>query len=135
MSSVADTEAKILFEMETEHRAMLTINRPDRLNTFTGDMWSRIRQLADELDAHESARVAVLTGAGDRAFSAGLDISPDNPAAMQIAKKGSKRSLAEKNRRMSHSLRRGASDLTAFENLRMPTIAAINGHCIGVALE
>jgi len=114
---------------------LLTLNRPDRLNTLRFDMWPRMSQLANELDANESARVAILTGKGDRVFSAGLDLAPSKPAAGSGSKKGPRRSAAQKNRQTAQLIQRTSSHFTAFENLRIPTIAAINGHCLGAGLE
>ncbi len=127
MSTGTDAESSILLEMETEHRALLTLNRPDRLNTLTLDMWPRMSQLAGELDSNDSARVAILTGKGDRAFSAGLDLAPSKPAAGSGSRKGPRRSTAQKNRQTAQLIQRTSSHFTAFENLRIPTIAAING--------
>ncbi len=133
MSTGADAESRILLEMETEHRALLTLNRPDHLNTLTLDMWPIVSQLAEELEANDSARVAILTGTGDRAFSAGIDLAPSKPGSG--SGKRAKRSAAQKNRQTAQLIRRLSSHFTAFENMRIPTIAAINGHCLGAGLE
>jgi enoyl-CoA hydratase/carnithine racemase len=135
MSTGTDAESRILLEMETEHRALLTLNRPDRLNTLTLDMWPLISQFAEELDANDSARVAILTGTGDRVFSAGLDLAPGKPGSGSASSKPPRRSAAQKNRQTAQLIRRTSSHFTAFENVRIPTIAAINGHCLGAGLE
>ena len=59
----------ILFEI-TDGVARLTLNRPDKLNSFTGDMHAELREALDAIQADKAARVLVLTGAG-RAFCAG----------------------------------------------------------------
>ncbi|MAE71186.1 MAG: hypothetical protein CME06_12065 [Gemmatimonadetes bacterium] len=133
MSTGTDTESRILLEMETEHRALLTLNRPDHLNTLTLDMWPIMSQLAEELEANESARVAILTGTGDRVFSAGIDLAPGKPGSG--SGKRVKRSAAQKNRQTAQLIQRTSSHFTAFENMRIPAIAAINGHCLGAGLE
>ena len=53
--------------------AVLTLNRPDRLNSFTQAMHREVRDALDKLQADKSARVLVLTGAG-RGFCAGQDL-------------------------------------------------------------
>ena len=66
----------ILFEI-TDGVARLTLNRPDKLNSFTGDMHAELREALDAIQADKSVRVLVLTGAG-RAFCAGQDLAdPD----------------------------------------------------------
>ncbi len=53
--------------------ARLTLNRPDKLNSFTGAMHAELRTALDAVQADQSIRVLVLTGAG-RAFCAGQDL-------------------------------------------------------------
>ncbi len=54
--------------------ALLTLNRPERLNAWTGEMQTVYFDLLDECAAREDVRAVVLTGAGDRAFCAGGDV-------------------------------------------------------------
>ena len=57
--------------------ARLTLNRPDKLNSFTGEMHAELRVALDSIQNDKTVRVLVLTGAG-RAFSAGQDLAdPD----------------------------------------------------------
>jgi 2-(1,2-epoxy-1,2-dihydrophenyl)acetyl-CoA isomerase len=57
--------------------ARLTLNRPDKLNSFTGEMHAELRDALDAVQADKAVRVLVLTGAG-RAFCAGQDLAdPD----------------------------------------------------------
>ena len=51
----------------------LTLNRPEKLNAFAGEMRHEVADALDELEADESVRVIVITGAG-RAFCAGADV-------------------------------------------------------------
>src|SRR3990172_11558829 len=53
--------------------AVVTLNKPDRLNALDFEMWEDIRRAAEALDASADVRVAILTGAGG-AFCAGLDL-------------------------------------------------------------
>ncbi|MBE7195764.1 MAG: enoyl-CoA hydratase/isomerase family protein, partial [Gordonia polyisoprenivorans] len=54
--------------------AVITLNRPDRLNAFTFEMGEQIQAAFDETDADDSVRAVVITGAG-RAFCAGADLA------------------------------------------------------------
>ena len=62
----------ILLEI-ADHVAVLTLNRPDKLNAFAGDMREVMVARLDELAAHDEVRVLVVTGAG-RGFCAGGDV-------------------------------------------------------------
>jgi len=76
------SESSIHFEI-AEGYALVTLNRPDRLNSFNPEMHGRLRDALDEIAARTDVRAMLLTGAG-RAFCAGQDLSerrtaPDAP--------------------------------------------------------
>ena len=54
---------------------ILTLNRPDKLNAWNAPMRSRLIEALEELEADETVRAIILTGAGDRAFGAGQDLN------------------------------------------------------------
>ncbi|SEK67824.1 enoyl-CoA hydratase/isomerase family protein [Haloferax larsenii] len=99
--------------------ATLVIDRPDSMNALNTDTLDALEDALDEAEA-EGARVLVLTGAGDKAFIAGADISYmkdiDTPAAQEYAEQG----------------HRIASRIETFP---APTIAAINGYAFGGGME
>jgi enoyl-CoA hydratase len=97
--------------------AWLTFNRPQSRNAMTFAMYDEIVKVCDELEADPDMRVLVLTGAGDKAFVAGTDISQfqtfTNP---------------------QHALEYEASIdavITRLETFARPTIAAIRGYAVG----
>ena len=55
--------------------ALLTINRPDKLNALNGQTLSALSAALRELRADQAVRVVVITGAGEKAFVAGADIA------------------------------------------------------------
>ena len=67
------SEASILFDLR-EGIARITLNRPDRLNSFNDAMHAQLREALDRVKADASVRVLLLTGAG-RGFCAGQDLS------------------------------------------------------------
>ncbi|MGE0419136.1 MAG: enoyl-CoA hydratase-related protein, partial [Acetobacteraceae bacterium] len=69
----------LLFEV-TDGVAVMTLNRPDKLNAFTGEMLRALIDALDESEAREDVRVAVLTGAG-RGFCSGGDVGGMGGAA------------------------------------------------------
>ncbi len=102
--------------------ATVTLNRPDKLNAMTKPMWARLGDVMEELDADEALRCVVLRGAGGKAFSPGNDISEfetdrSNPAQAKAY------GLV-----LHHAL-------TALKDCRHPTVALIEGICVGGGLE
>ena len=98
--------------------ARLTLNRPERLNSFNGQMHAEVRNALGRV-AGDGARVLVLTGAG-RGFCAGQDLGD-----RQVAPGGARADLGE-------SIERNYKPLVlALRNLPVPTIAAVNGVAAG----
>ena len=98
--------------------ATLTINRPDRLNTLTFAMFSRLPALLAEAGAMDGVRVLVLRGAGRKSFSAGADISEFETA----------RTTPQQAAAYDDAVLAAEEALATFP---APTIAAIHGHCYG----
>ena len=109
----------ILFEV-TAGIARLTLNRPDKLNSFTGEMHAELRTALDRVQSDHSVRVLVLTGAG-RAFCAGQDLA-DPDMQMINGKMPDIGNVVEKNYKQL---------VLRLQNLRVPTIAAVNGIAAG----
>jgi enoyl-CoA hydratase/carnithine racemase len=99
------------------HVAILTFNRPDKLNAVTPLMATLINDYARRCDDDSAVRVIILTGAGERAFCAGSDI----------------RQLEHYPTAWSFRNRRDYCD--AIRRVRKPTVAAINGFALGGGLE
>jgi enoyl-CoA hydratase/carnithine racemase len=98
--------------------AVLTLNRPEHRNTYTGEMGRLLSQAYQDCDADDGVRAIVLTGAGDT-FCAGADFS-GGAASFDTPGEDSAFSASP-------------IDPAAFE-LRTPVIAAVNGHAIGIGL-
>jgi enoyl-CoA hydratase/carnithine racemase len=96
--------------------ALLTLNRPDRLNAYTAEMGELLSHAYRSCDENDAVRAIVLTGAG-RAFCAGADFS-DGATPFDPPTSDSEFSASP-------------IDPAAFE-LRTPVIAAVNGHAIGI---
>ncbi|MEV4470791.1 enoyl-CoA hydratase/isomerase family protein [Nonomuraea salmonea] len=97
--------------------AVVTLNRPAKLNAITPDMAAALRACLTRVDADPQIRVAVLTGAGERSFCVGSDI----------------RELDEYTTPWEFRNRGDYGD--AVRALRKPIIAAINGYAYGGGLE
>ena len=100
--------------------ARLTLNRPDKLNSFTGAMHAELRTALDAVQADPAIRVLVLTGAG-RAFCAGQDLADPEMAPVD-GKMPDIGNVVERNYKPL---------VLRLANLRVPTIAAVNGIAAG----
>jgi enoyl-CoA hydratase/carnithine racemase len=107
---------------------LLTLNRPEKLNAYTGRMGSEIEHAFRSADADDAVRVVVLTGAG-RAFCAGADISG---GAASFDTKGEHGAGLFSNRTQGRSS--GSGFVQAIFACRKPSIAAINGPAVGVGI-
>lgn len=115
---------QITYEV-SEQIATITLDRPDKLNAFTGTMLREMIAAFDLTDADDDVRAVIVTGAG-RAFCAGADLSSgsdtfarggsDAPAGDGVPRDGG-----------------GMLTLRIFESLK-PVIAAINGPAVGVGV-
>ena len=115
--STSDPQSTLIVERDRA-MALVTLNRPDRMNAFNAQMTSELVQTLGELDDDDEVRAIVVTGAG-RAFSAGADMSggltPGTPAG------GSTQAPS------------GPPPFKPWE-LRTPIIAAINGAAVGMGI-
>ena len=66
--------------------ATLTLNRPDRMNAFDSRMRAELSSAWEEIAADESIWAVVVTGAGDRAFCAGMDLREPPPPPEEVTK-------------------------------------------------
>lgn len=103
--------------LELGQTARLTLNRPDRRNAISAAMWTAFPDICDQVAQHKS-RVLIITGAGDKAFCAGADISEFEKVY------GSPEEASAYNR----IVRVAQSQL---RDVACPTIADVNGVCYG----
>jgi 2-(1,2-epoxy-1,2-dihydrophenyl)acetyl-CoA isomerase len=108
----------ILFD-KTDGVATITLNRPDKLNTFTTEMHGELKTALDDVKQDGSIRVLVLTGAG-RAFCAGQDLSD-----RAVAPGGEAPDLGASLDTLYNPLVR------TLRTLEMPVISAVNGAAAG----
>jgi enoyl-CoA hydratase len=93
--------------------AIVTLNRPQKLNALNSALVSQLEQVIAELEADETVGAIVLTGAGERAFSSGGDM------AEQVSALEQERTFPRVNASM------------LLHEIKLPTIAAIRGYCFG----
>jgi enoyl-CoA hydratase len=98
------------------HIAILTLNRPDKLNALSPTLMQSLARTFDEINANDDVRCVVLTGAGDRAFSVGFDLDglvmPNTtPGVVDAATSN-------------------FNTIMKIWHLRVPVIAAVNGYAV-----
>lgn len=100
--------------------ALVTLDRPDRMNSLSRALVARFGELGRELASQNDVRLVIVTGSGERAFCAGADLkeragmSADEVRALLLAYE---------------------SELGWLETIEVPTLAAINGAALGGGLE
>src|SRR2546425_3130537 len=109
----------LLFEIK-DGVALITINRPDKLNALNDQVMAELADVAERLATGDDIRGAILTGAGPKAFVAGADIGD---LAQQGPFDGKARAL------------RGQAVLRRLETCGKPVIAAVNGFALGGGCE
>src|SRR5215472_9585183 len=110
----------IVFEADDAGIALVTINRPDKLNALSGAVVTELREAFEQISRDAYIRGAILTGAGEKAFVAGADI---NELARLSAFEAREFAL------------RGQQTFRMLETMPKPSVAAINGFALGGGLE
>jgi enoyl-CoA hydratase len=109
----------ILYE-EKERIALVTINRPDKLNALNDETLNELFDIFSKIKQNDEVWVVMITGAGEKAFVAGADI---------------KELLLLTSRTAEDAMLKGQDLFNKIENLGKPVIAVINGFALGGGCE
>jgi enoyl-CoA hydratase len=99
--------------------ALLTLNRPDKLNAVDSLMVTELQQCLDKAEADDKVRVVVLNGAG-RAFSAGFDLDMGEGSGIEFLRR---------------ELTKDFDVIMRFWDFPKPTISAVHTYCLGSGME
>ncbi|SPE27946.1 3-hydroxypropionyl-coenzyme A dehydratase [Candidatus Sulfopaludibacter sp. SbA3] len=110
----------IQFDLDESGVALVTVNRPDKLNALSRGVIQELDHAAGRIAEESAIRAAIVTGAGEKAFVAGADI---NELAALTAVEA-----------RAHA-RRGQQVFRKLETVPKPVVAAINGFALGGGLE
>ena len=104
--------------------AFITFNRPESLNAMNRQMTRELVDVCQQVEEDSGIRVAIFTGAGEKAFSAGMDL-----------KERAETSFSPIERRQQKLTNKIYTQARAVAAITKPTIAAIRGYCVGGGLE
>jgi enoyl-CoA hydratase len=110
----------ILFAVDEQGIALVTVNRPEKLNALSGAVVLELKDAFERIAGDVAIRAAILTGAGEKAFVAGADISE-----LALLSPYDARAYAA----------RGQAVFRKLETCGKPTVAAVNGFALGGGLE
>jgi enoyl-CoA hydratase/carnithine racemase len=113
----------ILFEVRNQI-AFVTFNRPESMNAISRQMARELVEACKQIEDDNALRVAIFTGAGERAFSAGMDLKERAETAFSP--------IDRRNQKISPTIHTQSRAIAAMTK---PTIAAIRGYCVGGGLE
>lgn len=112
-------------EVETDgHVGTIWLNRPDKLNAMSIDMWDDLPDAVTDLDGDDGIRVIVLAGRG-RSFTVGIDVG------LLASIQPSGNSPAANSKEVYATIRRLQGTISCLADTAKPVIAAIHGHCLG----
>ncbi len=123
MPDGAATAARAFIDVQREGDgvAVLTLNRPNVLNSLNAQLLAELAQGLHELEDDSSVRALIITGSGEKAFAAGADIGELN--TLRTAFEGARKA------------RDGQQITLQIERLRKPVIMAVNGFALGGGCE
>ena len=114
--------------------AQVEINRPQKLNAFFEQMWFSLGAIFRKLSHDPEVRVVILTGAGDRAFTSGLDVQ----AASQngaLAQSPADSDVGRKATGIMRHIQEFQAEISAIEKCEKPVIAVLHGISFGLAID
>ncbi len=113
-----------------DHVGRIHLNRPKKRNALDRDMWAAIDEAIKQAAVDDEARAIIVSGEG-KSFCAGLNLDPTGEMARNIMEAPS----ATQKEAFFKMVCQAQDIHTALERLRPPTIALIQGHCLGAGLE
>ncbi|KAI0134691.1 delta-delta-dienoyl-CoA isomerase [Xylariales sp. AK1849] len=116
----------------SDYVAHVEINRPQKLNAFFEEMWIEVGQIFDKLSYDPDVRAIVLTGAGDRAFSAGLDVQAASESGFTDK---SEKDVARSATAQKRHIFEFQECINKIEKCEKPVIAVLHGISFGLAID
>ncbi len=112
-----------------DHVAHVVLNRPEELNTMVPEFWNDLPRIVSDLSDEGTTRAVVISSTGKH-FSAGMDLSVFTGSGLMSDAEAGRR-----NATFSLLVRKLQDSFTALERTRMPVLVAVQGGCIGGAVD
>ncbi|KAF7504616.1 hypothetical protein GJ744_002043 [Endocarpon pusillum] len=132
MASVLPEFKFFRISMPAEYVAHVEINRPDKLNAFHDPMWHEMRAVFNYLSFNPGVRCVLISGAGPRAFTAGLDV---RSAAISGPIQAQAADPSRKANSLRHHILEFQSCVSAVSSCQKPVIALMHGYAYGLAID
>ncbi len=114
------SDQPLIYEKDyANKRALITFNRPERMNAMSPELLALLREASEDFSNDPQLWVAIVTGAGERAFCAGADLSSTIP----------QRAAATRSEPLK------VEETRSLHGISKPVLAAVNGYCIAGGLE
>ncbi|GJP92998.1 hypothetical protein CBS63078_6550 [Aspergillus niger] len=133
MSDYTYQHFNVTFPPERQYVAHVEINRADKMNAFFESMWLELSAIFTRLSSDSSVRAIVLSGAGDRAFTAGLDVKAASEGLLSDTNAAS--DPARKAAQMRRHIDELQGCISSIEKCEKPVIVAYHGISYGLAVD
>ncbi|XXH03601.1 Lissencephaly-1 [Hypoxylon texense] len=118
----------------SEYVAHVEINRPSKLNAFTEEMWIELGKVFAKLSHDAEVRAVVFSGAGDRAFTAGLDVQAASQGTT-LGHTGEQQDGARQATKLRRNILEFQDCISQIEKCEKPVICVMHGIAIGLAID
>ncbi|KAI2625828.1 ClpP/crotonase [Hypoxylon sp. NC1633] len=123
-----------LISSPSEYVAHVEINRPSKLNSFTKEMWIELRRAFATLSYDPEVRAVIFSGAGDRAFTAGLDVQAVSTGG-PLATSGGQQDIGRQATKIRRHVAEFQDCISQIETCEKPVICVMHGISIGLAID
>ncbi|KAI2638889.1 ClpP/crotonase [Hypomontagnella submonticulosa] len=123
-----------LITSPSEYVAHVEINRPSKLNAFMPDMWIELGGIFAKLSHDPEVRAVILSAAGDRAFTAGLDVQAVEQGGL-LGNKGEQEDASRRATKNRRQILEFQECISQIEKCEKPVICVMHGVSIGLAID
>lgn len=135
MSTPTPTYKYFIVTFPAPFVAHVIINRPSKLNAFFEAMWLEFKTVFDTLSLSPDVRAIILSGAGDRAFTAGLDVQAASQGGVLQQEAGKTSDAARKAVGIKRHVVEFQDCISSVEKCEKPVICVLHGFSFGLAID
>lgn len=124
-----------LLSTPSPYVAHVEINRPSKLNAFYEEMWLEFKTVFDTLSTDPEVRAIILSGAGAKAFTAGLDVEAASQSGVLGKKGGAPQDVARKAVGIKRHVAEFQDCISSVEKCEKPVICVLHGFSFGLGID